>query len=317
MFTAFLRKLPYPVASLMLGLAALGNLVAPYGMHFRYAAGATAAIIFLLVLAKALRFPASLSEALSHVVVCSVLPSFSMGTAILAGYLRPWFPAAAELLWFAALALHLTLLAIFTRRYVFDFKIKLVFPSWFIVYVGLAAFSVTGPAFGYTALGQALFWVAGASYFLLLPVVLYRLIVAREVPPPALPTLAIFAAPSSLALAGYFSSFKDRNLTLVYVLAACTVLSFVFVLSRLPSLLRLPFFPSYSAFTFPFVITAIALKGTSAFLNTANRGVPLLARSVPFLELWAIVAVIYVLVRYLHFLAFTGPSPSPQTQASK
>jgi exfoliative toxin A/B len=317
MLTSFLKKLPYPIAGLMLGLAALGNLVAGYGVHYRYILGGTATVIFVLLLAKVLVFPASLREAFAQPVVCSVLPTFSMGTAILTGYLRQWAPGPAQLLWFTALALHLALIALFTVRYVLSFKIKQVFPSWFIVYVGLATFSVTAPAFGQGALGQALFWAALVSYFLLLPVVIYRCAYVKEVPPPALPTLVIFTAPSSLALAGYLSSFVDRSPAIVYLLTVCTVLSFAFVLSRLPALLKLPFFPSYSAFTFPFVITAIALKGTAAYLNNTGRGIELLTSAIPLLELWALAAVIYVLFRYVHFLAAASPAPAPQPQIAK
>lgn len=317
MVDSLLKKLPYPAAGLMLGLAALGNLVAGYGMHYRYALGVLAAVIFVLLLAKALRFPNSLREAMSQAAVCSVLPTFSMGTAILSGYLRTWSPAIAQLLWFAALALHVSLVLIFTLRYVFDFKIKQVFPSWFIVYVGLATFSVTAPAFGQIALGQALFWLSFASYFVLLPIAIYRCSYVGEVPPPARPLLAIFTAPSSLLLAGYLQSFADRSLSILYLLAACTVLSFTFVLTRLPSLLKLPFFPSYAAFTFPFVITAIALKGASVYLSNTARGIPLLSASVPFLELWATAAVLYVLIRYLRFLFVPTPSSAPQAQAAR
>ena len=317
MLTSFLKKVPYPIAGLMLGLAALGNLVVGYGMHYRYILGGTAAVIFFLLQAKVLVFPASLHDAFAQPVVCSVLPTFSMGTAILAGYLRQWAPGPAQLLWFAALALHLALIAVFTVRYVLSFKIKQVFPSWFIVYVGLATFSVTAPAFGQVALGQALFWVALISYFILLPVVIYRCAYVKEVPPPVLPTLVIFTAPSSLALAGYLSSFVDRSPAIIYLLTVCTVMSFAFVLSRLPALLRLPFFPSYSAFTFPFVITAIALKGAAAYLNNTGRGIALLTRFIPLLELWAFAAVIYVLIRYARFLIAASPVPAPQPQTAR
>jgi exfoliative toxin A/B len=82
-------------------------------------------------------------------------------------------------------------------------------------------------------------------------------------------------------------------------------------------LLRIPFFPSYSAFTFPFVITAIALKGTATYLSNTGRGIGLLTQSIPLLELWATVAVLYVLFRYLRFLLAASPVPAPQPQVAK
>lgn len=316
MFTSLMKKLPYPIAGLMLGLAALGNLVAVHGIQYRYWLGTLSAVIFVLIITKALLHPASVREAISQPVVCSVLPTFTMGSALLSGYLRQWVPGTAQLLWFASLALHLVLIAVFTRKYVLYFKIRQVFPSWFIVYVGLATFSVTAPAFGQVVIGKMLFWVAFASYLVLLPVVVYRCAVIGEVPPPALPTLVIFTAPSSLALAGYLSSFVDPNPLMVYLLSACTVVSLLFVLSRLPTLLRLPFFPSYSALTFPFVITAIAMKGTAGYLSNTGRGIALLGQSIPAFELLAGVAVLYVLLRYLSFLVAPSLSTVAQPQTA-
>ena len=63
----------------------------------------------------------------------------------------------------------------------------------------------------------------------------------------------------------------------------------------------MPFFPSYAAFTFPFVISAIGMKMFQAYLVASGN--PLQGLSV--LELAetviAAVLVIYTLVRYLMF----------------
>lgn len=300
-----LKKLPYPIAGLMLGLAALGNLVMSYGTNYRYALGAISCVIFLALVAKTILYPGDLKSAIEQPPIAGVLPTLSMGMALLAGYIRPNVPQLSLVLWFGALFVHVGLLVVFTYKHVLSFNFKKVFPSWFIVYVGLATFSVTAPAFGQRPLGQLIFWFAFASYFALLPLVLLRILVIKEVPPPTLPLIAIFTAPSSLVLAGYLNSFPQKNLTIVYLLATCTVVSFIGVLVCMPKLLKLQFYPSYSAFTFPFVITGIALKGTNAFLNTTGRGIALLSSSVKLLELWAVVMVAYVLYRYAAFLFVT------------
>ena len=49
---------------------------------------------------------------------------------------------------------------------------------------------------------------------------------------------------------------------------------FAVVLSRLPVLLRLRFYPSYAAMTFPFVITATALGKALAFFQANGAQVP-------------------------------------------
>ena len=41
-----IRKVPVPTAGVMLGLAALGNLLAPYSMILKYACGISSAVAF-------------------------------------------------------------------------------------------------------------------------------------------------------------------------------------------------------------------------------------------------------------------------------
>ncbi|SMP43166.1 TDT family transporter [Anoxynatronum buryatiense] len=311
-----LKKIPFPMAGLMLGMAGLGNLVVSYGAGYRYALGAVATLIMVLLIAKAFTDLAALREAFEQPPVASVLPTFSMGMAILSVYLRPFLPQGALVMWFLALLIHMVLLVIFTKKYVVSFKMMKVFPSWFIVYVGLACFSLTAPAMGQLAIGQALFWIAFAAYLILLPVVIFRVVKVRQIPDPALPSLAIFTAPSSLALAGYLNSFPEKNLVIVAFLTACTFISFIGVMLVMPRLLRLPFFPSFSAFTFPFVITGIALKGTNGYLSQAGVGIPTLGATIPIFEFWAVMMVLYVLWQYLQFLRKAlMPAPArPQTE---
>ena len=301
-----LKKLPYPIAGLALGLASLGNLLLSYGRDLRFAMGALSALIILALVAKSIAHPNELRSALSTGPVAAVLPTFSMSLSLLSAYIRPELPEVSLALWWMSLALHLFLLLSFTLKHVVPFAAGKVIPSWFIPFVGIGIFSITAPAFGQRALGQALFWLALAAYGALLPAVLYRLFVIKGIPPALLPTTAILVVPSSLTLVGYLNSFQQRNLGLVYTLLALTALAMVVVLFKTPSLLRLPFAPSYSAFTFPFVIAAIALKSGSAFLHQSGRGIPLLPSSIVLLEVWAVAIVGYVIFRYGVFL-FSGP----------
>jgi exfoliative toxin A/B len=306
-----LKKIPFPIAGLMLGLAALGNLLMSYSVDLRYGLGAMSFVLFLLIAAKLVSSPGELKSAFEQPVVASTAPTFSMGMAILAAYLRPHMPQAAIILWFAALGINVALMIAFSRKYLINFSIKKVFPSWFVVYVGIAVFSVTAPAFGQRAIGQAAFWFAFVSYFAFLPIVLYRMVSVKGVPDPALPTIAIFTAPSSLALAGYLNSFPDKNVTIVSVLTIFSLVSLAGVMLQMPRLLKLPFFPSYSCFTFPFVITGIALKGASK----AGVGAAFLGPIIPIFELWALVMVLYVLWRYIAALASAPIPAQPLSQS--
>jgi len=299
----FLKRYPYPIVGLMLGLAAAGNLVQSYGEMYRGILGTISAILLILVVVKILKYPDDLKDNLDNPVVASVFPALSMGIMILSTYIKPYSISFAYRLWFVGVILHIFLILWFTKKYVFHFKIKQVFPSWFIVYVGIVVASVTGPVYGITKVGQYVFWFGFITYFLLLPVVAYRVVKIKGMSEPALPTLAIFAAPSSLLLAGYMNSFVTKNMTMVWFLMCLSIVMYAIVIVLLFRLLKLKFYPSYSGFTFPLVISGIGIKLTDGFLIKTNQAIPALKYLIKFQEIIGVAITLYVLYRYIKFLA--------------
>lgn len=89
---------------------------------------------------------------------------------------------------------------------------------------------------------------------------------------------------------------------------------FAVVLSRLPALLRLRFYPSYAAMTFPFVITATALGKARALFQANGLAVPEVL-NVPFAADSAVSAAMvgYALGQYLRF--FFKRIEAPQSAA--
>lgn len=297
-----LRKLPVPMVGLILALAATGNLVLSYGEIYRNVFGVLSAIILISIIMKILMFKKGFMEALDNPVVLSVFPTLSMGIMLLATYVKPLNNTLSFIMWLFGLILHIFLIAIFTKKYLLKLNIKQVFPSWFIVYVGIAVASITAPAFSLVFIGQMAFWFGIVSYVILLPIVIKRVFIVKEMPEPTLPTIVIFTAPVALCLAGYMNSFPEKNMIIVYGLLIISQLSYLFVLTQLPKLLKLQFYPSYSAFTFPMVISAMSLKLTNGFLVKSGNEIAKLQYLVKFEEILAIVLVIYVLFRYIQFL---------------
>ncbi len=299
-----LKKYPVPATGLILGLAALGNLIQSYGEAYRSIFGILSAVLFALMIAKMIKYPKDIVTALDNPLVASVFPTFSMAIMLLATYIKTFSQTAALIVWFVGLILHIILIMWFTKKYVLNIKIKQVFPSWFIVYVGIAVASVTGPMFQMSAIGRIAFWFGFATYLLLLGIVLYRVIKIKEIPEPALPSLAIFAAPASLLLAGYMNSFEGKNMTIVYILVALSLMMYTVVIILMFKLLRLKFYPSYSAFTFPFAISGICMKLTNGFMVKSGHPITALKYLVKFQEAVALALITYVLVRYIVFVIY-------------
>jgi exfoliative toxin A/B len=191
---------------------------------------------------------------------------------------------------------------LFAKRFVLDFKLANVFPSWFIVFVGIVTVSVTAPAMDALPLGQAAFYLGFSLYFAALPLIAYKMSKTQTILEPLRLTIPIFTAPMSLCLVGYLSSFGQPNEMLVYLMLALVSVSYAYVSAQMISLLRIKFYPTYAAFTFPYVISAIAFRLANVFL--VERGIHFFA-PVATLSLWfAVAIVIYVLIHYVRYFRF-------------
>ncbi|KRQ86522.1 potassium-tellurite ethidium and proflavin transporter [Caloramator mitchellensis] len=297
-----IKKTPLPIAGLMLALASLGNLLSSYNILYKNILGTISVAILLLLLIKILKMPKEIIKDLENPVIASVTPTFFMGLMVLSTYIKPFSEKIGFVIWLTAIMLHSVYIIYFTKKYILTFSIKKVFASYFVVYVGIVAGALTSSSFKMESLGQGLFWFGFAAYLILLPVIIYRLIKHRDIPEPAVPTLTIMAAPANLCLAGYFNSFQEKNISIILFLAFISIIMFVFVLLNLPKMLKLKFYPSYSSFTFPFVITAVAMKMTNAYLMKMGKGMMFLSNYSKFLEIFAVIMVLYVLIRYTQFL---------------
>jgi exfoliative toxin A/B len=298
-----INKLPLPITGLMLGLAALGNLLGSYSLILKNVLGLIAAIIGLLVVMKVILLPKSLKEGFNNPVVASVLGTYPMALMLLSTYLKPINYTFAFLLWCIAIMIHVIMMIVFTKKYIVKLNIMKVFPSYFIMYVGIICASVTAPAYQIQTIGQLIFWFGLITYLILLPIVIYRVAVIKALPKPAIPTLIIFAAPASLCLTGYLSTFEVKHPMVVYSLAVLSVVMVMYALVKMIVMIKLPFSPGYSAFTFPFVISAIAMTKLNGFAD-----INYLPMVKTVLTIFSTIIVIYVLIRYSMFM-FSSKQP--------
>lgn len=312
-----IKKIPLPMAGLMLAVASLGNLVLSYGSQYRNILGIISGLLLLALLLKLIIDGKAVIEDLKNPVIASVAPTFSMGIMILSTYIKAFNSSLALGVWAVGLVLHGLLILFFTKSFMLKLDVKKVLPSYFIVYVGIVVGSVTAPAHNMQSLGQLIFWFGFITYLFLLPMVLYRVLVIKAIPEPALPLITIIAAPASLCLAGYLSSFPVKNSLLVNFMFVLAIIMTLTALLYLPKLLRLKFYPSYSAFTFPFVISGIATKLTNGYLINSGNGIDGLKYLVKFQEFFAVVIVLYVLIRYIAFLTVAAGIQKPTTPTIK
>lgn len=302
---AFLKRIPLPATGIILALFALGNLYKESAPALRNILGICAVILLVLVLLKMLTARAATAQELQNPVVVSVLPTLSMALLISATYLAPLSKPAATAVWWCALVLHIALMLFYIKRVLMPFELKKIFATIFIPFVGIVCASVSAPAVGQVALGQAIFWFGLLAFIVCLPIALIRVFGATPMPEPAKPTSMIFAAPASLLIAGYLNVFEVKSVVMVTVLGVVAIMLLVLGLALVFKTIKAPFTPSFSALTFPLVISAIAMAGIGKFLTKKALVCPAfpLVPSIVLVLAWA--GVLYAIIRYCaHIFTF-------------
>lgn len=293
------EKIPLPIAGVMLGFAALGNLLQDISNILYYICGGIAVIIGILLLLKFSLYFKYFKADMEDPLTASISGTFSMALMLLAGYLEPFSKKFSSYLWFLAIVLHAALIMYFTVRFIFHLNIQKVFASYFIVYVGIAAAGISAPASGYPEVGKACVYFGMIAFVALSIPIAYRYIRYRNIDEPYRPFFCITAAPASLCLAGYIRSVTSLNTSLIIGMAVVASLLYLLVLCRLPGLLRHKFYPSCAAFTFPFVISATAIKMTGAYLAGIGRPLELLSVMTIIETVIAVALVVYTFVRFI------------------
>ena len=275
---SFLKRVPLPLCGVALGLAALGNLLAAYSPYLKILCGVLAFVGILFVTCKYLTMPDAFVTDMKNPVIASVSGTYTMTLMLLAGYIKPILPVFAMILWYVAIVLHFVLMIYFTLNFILKIKmpddLMKVVASYFIVYVGIVVASVTAPAFNNIALGKICFWIGFILYIPLFFYVSFRYIKLGNKKIEAKALACIYAAPASLCVAGYISSFEQKNITFLTGLYLFSLVIYLFGLFVVADLFanfannkEFKFYPSIAGITFPFVISAIAAKQFNAVLT--------------------------------------------------
>lgn len=198
-----------------------------------------------------------------------VLPAaLLVGLMLLAGLLAPHMPTLARILiWVAALS-HLLLLAVLFQKWLEgEVPIDTLTPVWFIAWVGSIVVPVGAVPVGEIALAWFAFSIGFLLWLALMPVVLYRLIISKAMPPELEATLLILVAPPAIGAVSW-SLLAGAEYPVLGVMMLS--LAFFFTCALLPMMLRVfsrPVVPANWAFGFPLAALSSALAIYSVLLE--------------------------------------------------
>ncbi|WP_406534861.1 TDT family transporter [Methanobrevibacter sp.] len=294
-----IKQLPLPACGLILATLSLGNLLQDIHPYARYLFGTIGTILMILIILKVISYPKDIKNDFKNPIILSSCGTFSMSLMLLSTYLIQFTPSIAYTIWIIGIMLHILLMIYFTYNFVIaTFDISTVYPTWWIVYVGITMGAITAHIHGLNEIGFICFSIGFVAMLITTPVMIYRYLKYPDIPNMNKPLICIHTALFSILIVGYLNSatvISKEFLIGIYVLAC---LFYIFSFYKLVEYRNLEFYPSFSAFTFPFVISALATKGV---LNVMSPNIILSAIST-METLIAVIAVFYVLFEYSNFL---------------
>lgn len=293
----FLCRIPPAAGCVGLGFMGLGTLLRSYGAGYLWVCTAVGLLCLLPVLARLL-LPGEGKKIGSDLLALSTLAGSPMAWMFFAAALKTECACGwAVWIWALAVAWHLAILILFSYRLITARPgCSAVRGSWLLVYVGIAAAPITSAAFSAQGLGRALLIFAALSAAVILPLV-YNADRRAEIPAAQRPLFCISTAPVSICLVGYLRAFDAPAPKLVTILAVLSILLYVPALIRAARHLRGPFAPTLAALTFPFVISASALKQSAAFLSLVGQ--PALKALILLETVVAAALCVYVFLRFV------------------
>lgn len=203
-----------------------------------------------------------------HPVRMNFFPAISISMLLLSIAYYSYLPSLATVLWSVGTVLHTVLtFYIFSYWIQNNFEIHHSNPAWFIPIVGNVIIPVIGvdivgsePMMFYFSIG-IFFWVV------LFTIMLYRIIFHNQLAEKFIPTLFILIAPPAVGLISYTKITQSYDFFAIFLLDIAFFFT-ILLFSMGRSFLKIRFFVSWWAFTFP--LDAITLATMVAYKFTQN-----------------------------------------------
>ncbi|CAC7072211.1 TPA: TDT family transporter [Staphylococcus aureus] len=306
-----LQKAPLVTSGLILGLLGLGNLLKDISLVLNAICGIFALFIWVHLLCTILNNFKNVKEQLNTPLVSSVFTTFFMSGFLGTTYLNTYFSDVTIItslitpLWLLYLMGIMIHMIIFSIKYLKGFSLENVYPSWTVLYIGIAIAGLTAPISGFYLIGKLSVIYGFLATCIVLPIVFKRL-KTYPLQTSIKPNTSTICAPFSLVAAAYVITFPKANDLIVIILLVLAQFFYFYIIFKLPKLLKEPFSPVFSAFTFPLVISATALKNSLPVLTYPEIWEWLL-----FFEITlATLIVLRVFLGYVHFFFKTSPKAS-------
>lgn len=276
--SACIRNLPVPLFGSVMGLSGLSialmrldtfSTLPVVGWWLLLFTTGWFALLLVAYASKAVRFHERVMLEFNHPVRMHFFPAISISMLLLAiGYLTI-NPSLSAGLWWVGAALHFVLLLRTLRVWFFrGLPLQTYNPAWFIPVVGTLLVPIAGIQHAAAEVSWFFFSIGLVFWIAMLGMTLNRVIFHGGLPEKMLPTLFILIAPPAVAFIAYMGLTGELN-SFAKVLYFHALFTTVLILTFVDRFIRLPFYLSWWAYTFP--LAAIALA--SIRYHAASEGI--------------------------------------------
>jgi tellurite resistance protein len=200
---------------------------------------------------KLLKYPEEVAIEFHHPVRMNFFPAISISMLLIAIAFMPININISKIAWWIGTPLHLIfLLRSLSAWFHKEFEIHSFNPAWFIPVVGPILIPVTGAKIANIEISWFFFSIGIVYAIALFAILLNRIIFHHPIPAKLIPTLFILIAPAAVGFIAYvkMTGVLDSFARILYYFGLFT---FLMLLTMLNKFLKLPFFISWWAYTFP------------------------------------------------------------------
>ncbi len=258
-----IKKTPFSILALVLSFATLGKISSGSYNNLLYY-GFFLLALFALGLIT-IRFITDTKSVINEAKSPIVLPLtllLPMGLAVLNSYFFPIAITITTVIWYILLLLVYFFNYLYLKFIFVDKDFKMIFPSIFVNLVGIDVLVLNAPPTINMILLKVIFLTTIITYIASIIFVTYCTFKYKNLNERTIPIYAIFLAPPSLIVAtGLKSGLATSPLFIKSFLVLIALSLIIYIVAFIKTLPKFnTFIATYGAFTFPIVISSLALK---------------------------------------------------------
>jgi len=217
-------------------------------------------LIFTAYVIKWMKYPQAVAKEFSHPIKSSFGAAISISFLLISIAMSDFAPPVAITFWFVGAVLHLFFTYKVIKFWIEHDKldVKHINPAWFIPIVGNVLVPVVGVDVCDEVVNHFYFSIGIFFWIVLFTIVMYRMIFHLPLGKRLIPTFFILIAPPAVGFISYFRitfGIVDFFSLFLYLIA---LFIFFLLLFMMKNFLKLQFFISWWAYTFPLAAITIA-----------------------------------------------------------